>query len=132
MNGVTLTFKYVTWHYTRGLRDCSVLTIGFLRGIAHFFSLITLLKTLFVPWRKLTETYRGGFDPESFFSSLVVNTLMRLVGFFVRSIVIVIGVIALIAAFFVGVALILLWLALPFIVLAFAYVVLIRFIHLFV
>lgn len=91
MNMLLFLPYYIRWHYTRALSDLFQNCKHFLVFTFSFFSIEQLLKTLFSPWRRLGQTYSGGFDIEDFFGSVIVNTLMRLLGFFIRLIVIVVG-----------------------------------------
>lgn len=85
---------YVKWHYGRGLRELFGVVGNFLWFITHFFSFKLLIKTLFTPWKRLGENYEGGFNLEAFASVFVVNTLMRVVGFCTRVIILSIGLVA--------------------------------------
>lgn len=87
----SIIFAYAKWHYSRGLRELFGVAHNFLWFVAHFFSFQLLLKTLFAPWKRLGENYSGGFDLAAFASTLVVNTLMRVVGFCTRVVILTIG-----------------------------------------
>lgn len=99
---------YTRWHYTQGFRDLLANCRNIIRFVANFFSIKTLLHTLFSPWRRLSEPYKRGFEPSDFFGTLLVNTLMRLVGFVLRSVTIALALLALlfvtISSFFILVA----------------------------
>ena len=82
---------YSKWHYGRGLRELFGVAHNFLWFVAHFFSFKLLFSTLVAPWKRLGEHYSGGFDLGAFASTIIVNTLMRVVGFFTRSIILLIG-----------------------------------------
>lgn len=96
---------YIKWHYSRGLQELFGVAGNFLWFIVHFFSFKLLLKTLFAPWKRLGEHYEGGLDLSAFASALVVNSLMRAVGFVTRILVLSVGLISylliLIFSFFV-------------------------------
>lgn len=106
---------YVVWHYSRSLRDSARFYLTFLWFVYNFFSIPILAGSLFAPWRRMGEAYHSGFNPSAFFSSLIVNTLMRIVGFCVRAVVILIGTIVLIATALLGLLGFFIWLALPLI-----------------
>jgi hypothetical protein len=89
---------YVKWHYGRGLRELFGVAGNFLWFISHFFSFKLLVKTLFAPWKRLGENYEGGLDLKAFASTLVVNTLMRIVGFITRTLVLFVGSVSYILA----------------------------------
>lgn len=82
---------YVKWHYGQGLKELIGVAQNFLWFIRHFFSFRLLISTLFTPWKRLGENYSGNFNLEAFASALIVNTLMRIVGFVTRSIILIVG-----------------------------------------
>lgn len=86
-----ILLAYSKWHYGRGLKELLGVAHNFLWFVGHFFSFNLLLKTLFAPWKRLGENYSGNFNLEAFASALIVNTLMRVVGFATRSIILIIG-----------------------------------------
>lgn len=116
MKLLTLVPYYLSWHYTQGVKDLLNLWKTFLWFLPNFFSIGTLLKTLFSPFQRLNENYRGGLDIENFFSTLIVNTLMRLVGFIIRSMLIVIGILAFALTLLLGLFVFLGWLLLPILI----------------
>jgi len=74
-----------------------------------------LLRTLFQPFERLKEKYHGGLDIENFLSTMFVNFMMRIVGFFVRTCVIVVGIIFVSTFCVFGLILLILWLFVPLI-----------------
>jgi|SRR3989344_2581249 len=109
----SIFFAYLKWHYGKGLRELFGVTKNFLWFITHFFSFKLLLKTLLSPWRRLGEPYNGGFDLKAFASTFIINILMRLVGFFLKAIVLLVGLFSylFVLSFFLSVLLI--WLLTP-------------------
>ena len=102
MNFLALLGRYLAWHYTAGLFGCLRLLSNFLWFVYHFFSVPVIARTLFSPWRRLGEAYRGGFDPERVLETFVVNLLMRVFGFVVRAMFLVVATVALIVVFGLG------------------------------
>ena len=115
---LTIFPRYFAWHYTAGLLNCLRLLADFLWFIYHFFSIPVLGRTLFSPWRRLSESYRGGFDPERALETFIVNTLMRVFGFVARTGFLLIGLVALLATFLLGLFVTLIFLFAPAIILA--------------
>lgn len=111
-----LILSYFIWHYTTALKDLFNHACNFLWFIFHFFSISVLFKTLFSPWQKLNETYKGGFNLNAIFETFVVNILMRIVGFFIRFFMIVAGIISWVLTFLILLAVFALWLVLPLII----------------
>jgi hypothetical protein len=113
---------YFFWHYTEGYAYSFSFWKNILWMIHRLFSTKTLLKTIFVPWRRLDFEYSKNFDISEYMSNLIINTLMRIIGFLIKSIVIsaslvfTIITLTLMAVFFV------IWTALPvFIISLFLY-----------
>lgn len=105
---------YLAWHYTRAILDFFDLWKNFLWFVFQFFSIPLLLKTLFAPFKRLKEKGSGDVtDLEGFLEALVVNTIMRLVGFIFRSVVIVFGLLTYTVTLFAGIVAFFLWLLLP-------------------
>jgi hypothetical protein len=117
MNLLLIAPHYVSWHYTKALSDLIELYKNFIWFIWNMFSIKILLKTLFVPFEKLSIKSTKKFDIQDFFSALVTTLLMRIVGFVVRSFFIIIGILSLVlftvffSLFFV------VWLVMPLILL---------------
>ncbi len=103
---------YLSWHYTEALVDMRRIWTNFFVFIFNFFSISLLLQTLFSPWHKVQESYG---KIEDLFGNIIINTMMRLVGAIVRLIFIVMGVFSLITCAVVGLAAVVFWLVLPFI-----------------
>lgn len=114
-----LIFSYFIWHYTQAFRDIFNHIRNFLWFVYHFFSVKVLVKTLFSPWRKLSEQYQKGFNISRLLETFVVNVIMRIVGFFIRLLVIMVGIVALIFVIVAGCISIVLWAVLPFIIILF-------------
>jgi hypothetical protein len=107
--------RYILWHYTLGFRSAATFGGNLVRFLFNFFSIALLLKTLFAPWRRLGEGYAKGLRPGAWFETLVVNTLMRLVGAIIRLGLIVAGLAALVAGLVLAVVILIVWLLLPII-----------------
>ena len=119
MKFVLLFPDYFKWHYGSAFLDIWNIERNIFWFLFNFFSFSTLLKTLFSPFMRLRESYHGGIlHPSDFFASLVVNTLMRIVGVCVRLIVIGIGFCALVVVGFVGVLFFVAWALAPIIILS--------------
>lgn len=113
-----LSFSYLRFHYVDAVSAGFVLWRDLLWFIYNFFSVEILFKTLFYPWRRLSEEYRPGFDPANWFASSVVNLIMRGVGVLIRLPVILTGLVAVLAGVLVGLILFIVWLLLPIIFLS--------------
>ena len=107
---------YFKWHYSQALVDIKNIWKNFLVFVYNFFSVPTLLFSLFSPWQRMQEGLPKGFGLEEAFGMIVVNTLMRLVGAFVRSIFIVIGTVSLVLCLCFGIIVYCFWIVLPVVV----------------
>lgn len=92
---ILLLSSYIAWHYGRAYRELVRNGGNIIWFIFNFFSVSVLLRTLFSPWQRLEEQSRGGIlDIEEKLGTLVINLLMRIVGFVIRSVFIVAGLVA--------------------------------------
>lgn len=112
---IRLFISGILWHYTRAYVEILTLFKRSLWFVAHLFSIKDLLRTLFSPWQQLKERYEGGFHLGKWFESVAVNILMRLVGFFVRTLVIILGLISLLVVSVIWIAVFVFWTFIPFI-----------------
>lgn len=113
---IGLIFSYFTWHYSVALKELFGICKNFLWFVYHFFSIGVLGKTLFSPWQRMDEGYKKGFRIEAFFEVFIVNTIMRLLGFFVRGFVILIGCVVWLATLAMEIVVFVSWLFMPFII----------------
>ncbi len=117
MEASILFSHYLIWHYSIGLADLFRIVGNFLWFIWNFFSIPLLFKTLFSPWKRLSEgKKKPGLHPDEFFGNLIVNSIMRLIGVFARLIMIVFGLVFCVLVFVSGILAIVVWLTLPVLV----------------
>lgn len=108
--------SYFLWHYSFALTAWWRIYGNCLWFLYHFFSVSILIRTLFSPWRRLAENYSSGFVPQVIAETLVVNTLMRLVGFTIRVSFLLFAWCVIIGAFFLGWLTLVLWLVAPLLI----------------
>ncbi len=106
--------NYFIWHYTKALLDVFFIWKNFLFFVLEYFSVKILLFSLFHPWRRLGGEKKKFFDP----GFIIINTLMRVVGFGIRISTIFIGLVSFVFCFALGFIFILLWLFLPVILIS--------------
>lgn len=121
MNVAVVLGSYFFWHYTLAFGELLILYRDFLWFIGRWFSFGVLLRTLFSPWRRLGEKYRGGFNLGAWAETLMINLLMRLVGLVFRLGLLFIGLILWLAAALLGLGFFLLWPLLPFLIFILGY-----------
>jgi|AntRauTorcE11897_2_1112592.scaffolds.fasta_scaffold01191_2 hypothetical protein len=109
-------YSYSFWHYTSAIKALLSHVRNFFVFVWNFFSIPGLLVTLFSPWQRLRESYDKGFDVKEKLATLLVNTIMRLVGAFIRIVMVVFGIVALVLYSVLALFLIVTWLLLPAVV----------------
>ena len=72
-----------------------------------------LSRSLIAPWKRMTEERTKGFDFETFLSYLIINLLSRVVGFILRSAVILVGLTVLLLTVLSGFSIFLFWVVAP-------------------
>ncbi len=115
-----LLSDYFLWHYTRGLADMTIIGRNDIWFISHLFSLSLSLRTLFLPWKQMSEnTATSIIEFDKWAGDLIVNTLMRLVGFLIRSILIIACIACLLVYTCLWIALICTWILLPILIISY-------------
>lgn len=109
---------YLRWHYSTAYRDLTRIWANYLWFVAHFFSLGILLKTLLAPYKRMKEKNTKGLDLEAIGEVIAVNTVMRLVGLVLRSVVLVIGFVVLGVVLALGIIAYVVWTLFPFVLVA--------------
>ncbi len=113
-----IIISWLVWHYKVSLVFLWGRWRDFMRFSRDYFSIPFLLKTLFSPWRKYTESKGRGFDITKSLEVMVFNGFSRVMGFILRISVIVIGVIAELLFLIIGLTIIIVWLLLPLLTVA--------------
>lgn len=108
---------YVRWHYNDALIGYIRILKNFWWFLVSFFSISILLKSLFHPYKRMSESNSDTL--QNWIESKILNTLSRLIGFFVRLFIIVIGIVFISALIIGGVVFYVLWLVAPLLPLIF-------------
>ncbi len=111
MKALLIPAYYLAWHYTSAIAHILAIYRNSVFFSFNFFSVTTLLRTIFRPFRRTRYVSSNPADQEH----VIVSIMMSIVGFFVRTVTIICGVLAgaLVCVFWTAV--ICIWLALPFI-----------------
>jgi hypothetical protein len=109
--------QYAWWHYHVGFSACRRHAFNFVRLVWRLFAPLNLLRTLFLPFERLRESYTKGGSWEDWAGTLVVNTLMRLIGAVARITLVLIGIVCTVLAGILATFIVLAWLLLPVIIL---------------
>lgn len=110
----------LSWWYSRGWKIFTAKLFDKLRDTIDFFSLTSLLRTLFAPFRQISAGKSGtnaalGDRMRAFFDRLV----SRIIGAIVRLLILVVGGILVILQLLLSMALLVAWPILPFGILVF-------------
>ncbi len=112
-----LFFDWFFWHFKEAPIEIYRAWVNFLIFNFEFFSIGVLLRTLFSPWERVSEGYSGGISNISEnIQVLILNGFSRILGFLVRIIFIIIGILFQIAVFICGLFIIVFWFIFPFLI----------------
>ena len=107
--------QFLTWHYTKGIDYYLTSWSGSLNWVVHYFSLPLLLKTLFAPWKRLVVVDTSpGFNLQKRFEAFTFNLISRGIGATVRLILFWVGLVFIVMAFLGGSMGFIFWIILPF------------------
>lgn len=110
---LSLPFAYLRWHFRHSIFDALRIWKDFILFFWNFFSISLLFKTLFKPWKRLSEAREKGFDPQNIMEVLILNSVMRIIGLFLRLAVIFVGLITELAVIAIGFIILLFWFLAP-------------------
>ena len=110
-----LAVSWIIWRFYESPRSLFFIWKNFLEFNMNFFSIHLLFATILSPWRRLQWRYPRAFSPQEYLGVFISNIFSRIIGFVLKSILIVVGVMAEIAIFIFGLAAILFWMVLPMI-----------------
>lgn len=105
---------YLFWHYGVAYVDIVGITRNYLWFVNHLFSVPDVLRSLFSPFKRMKED-KGNIvgRPADFFANLVVNIIMRIVGFIIRFALLTIALASFLSIVALGAATLLVWTILP-------------------
>lgn len=107
-----MLLEFFFWWYGPGWKkawhDCF---LG-VKNVLAAFSIDVLLKTLFSPWKRIVTLPGRSIDEKM--RALVDNLVSRVIGFFVRSIVLIAALVMVVCTAVAGLAIAILWPLLPF------------------
>lgn len=110
-------FKWIAWHYFEVPESLIKAFRNFLVFNFNYFSVSLLCRTLFSHWRRYRDSYGKGFDPKTFFFTLIGNTISRVLGALVRFVVIVFALILEVLIFISGIICLFAWIFFPLLLL---------------
>ncbi len=106
--------NYLVWHYSTAYNDLFHIWWNYLWFVNHLFSVPDVIMSWFSPFKRLQEDKVNILlKPEDFFANIFVNIIMRLVGTFIRTALIVMALCCFTIVIVGGVLFVVLWTALP-------------------
>src|SRR3972149_9104445 len=111
---------YFLWHYSTAYADIVGIARNYLWFVSHLFSVPEVARSLFAPFKRMKEGKVNIVkSPSDFFANLVVNILMRIVGFIIRTALLAIALASFLLVIGLCLIIIALWTLLPALVVYF-------------
>jgi hypothetical protein len=107
-----LVTELLRWWYTAGWRGRAQRVAGQLDGTIDYFSMDLLIKTLFAPFRQISAGKVDG-SLEVKFRALVDKLFSRVIGAFVRLVLLIIGCLTIAFQVLIGLLILIGWALLP-------------------
>ena len=85
MKVFSILVGYFQWHYGKALFSLSSLWGNFSYFVIEFFSIESLFKNFFSPWKRMADNYPRGFSLKKYFEVLITNLIVRVFGMIMRS-----------------------------------------------
>jgi len=108
-----IIIQYLQWHFNDQTKAILRAWKNFLIFGLNYFSIPLLLRTFCSPWRRYKYFYPKGFDLRRYIVAFTFNAISRGIGMIMRTILIIIGIIAEFFIFLAGLLFVLIWLFLP-------------------
>ena len=107
-----LVTSLLRWWYTDGWRKRVLLVSHRLDGTLDYFSMDLLLKTLFSPYRQISAgKVEGSLEVQ--LRALVDKLFSRVIGAFIRLIILLVGVITILLTVIIGFLMLVVWALIP-------------------
>lgn len=116
MKIIFIILGYVYWHYGRAVYSLISIWKDFLIFTFHYFSLDKAFINFFQPWKRLDGEYPKHFDFQIYLSTFMVNTIVRIVGMFMRTLLIIVGLTSCLFMLILYPIVLIIWILLPFLI----------------
>ncbi len=114
MNALSFTWSYIQWHYTDALVDMYFIMRNYAIAVVRFFSVKQLFRTLFAPWHRIGSHTTTLFnDPIEYFGDVLINLMMRILGFVERIVLLLAALLTLAMLFIISTCAFFGWFVLP-------------------
>ncbi len=107
---------YLKWHYSKAFFSIFSFWKNILFFLFHFFSIKSLLVNFFAPWKRLADNYPKRFNLQIYFFTFLLNMITRVIGMILRTFVLIVGIFTCLVYIIFLPLTIIIWLALPIIV----------------
>jgi len=112
--GGNLITKWFVWHFYEMPQFLFLVWGNYLSFGSYYFSIPILFLTFFSPWRRYRWRYPKGFDVGGYLNVFISNSFSRFIGMILRFFLIILGIIAEVVIFIVGLGVIISWVLIPF------------------
>jgi hypothetical protein len=116
MKIIFIILGYIRWHYGRAIYSLIDILKNLLNFTFYYFSINKAFLNFFQPWKRLDSKYPKNFDFKIYLSTFIVNLIVRIIGMFMRSLLIVIGLIFYFIMLLLCPIILITWIILPFII----------------
>ena len=113
MSVTVFVLDYMQWHYKTAPAALFHIWLNIMRYTEQLFSIRLHAHTLFSPWHRIVDAPRKRFSLEEWAASTIVNLLSRLIGFVLRSVIIVVGLLMMVLLGIALVPALLVWYTAP-------------------
>jgi fatty acid desaturase len=110
--------QWLSWHFKEMPKAFLEVWKNYLKFNWNYFSISILFRTFFSPWRKYQMSYEKGFNPSRFFETFFSNLIFRTLGAFIRSGLIIIGLVLEVLLLLAGAVFLVVWIFLPLILIS--------------
>ena len=118
MQIILIILGYLKWHYGQAISALWNTWKNFLFFVYEFFSIRLLFKNFFDSWKRMTDSYPKSFKLKEYFFIFTTNMITRVVGMVMRTFLIIIGLTCYILLALAFPFALIVWLLLPFIIIA--------------
>lgn len=118
MQTVLIILGYLKWHYGKAIGSLSIIWNNFLNFTFDFFSLRSLFRNFFDPWKRMSDSYPKSFDLKKYFFTFITNMIVRAVGMTMRTALIIVGLVCYASLALLYPVALLVWICLPLIIIA--------------
>jgi hypothetical protein len=110
---LSIVHHYFLWHYSRAFLEIFHVWLNLLWFTIHLFSLPQLMRTWLSPWKRMIEDRGNKWNLEDLAAYIIIGLISRIIGFIIRTAIIVTGLLCLSVVTVGGFVVYLFWVAAP-------------------